>query len=47
LAGIAKIKTKHEFLIFEGEEILMSIDYYEDNRIVIKIGDINTVLSGS
>jgi hypothetical protein len=43
-AGMLSIKTKHEFLLFEAEEDFITVDYYEENRLVIRVGDIDMVL---
>lgn len=41
------IKTKHEFLMFKlkgPEGFLGSIDFYIDDRVLVSIGNIDTVI---
>jgi hypothetical protein len=39
LASIAKISKVHHFLVFETDKFLIAVDYYEHNRLVVRMGD--------
>ena len=43
-ASIFGINTKHEFLLFETSRFLITVDFYEGNRIRIRVGDVMKVL---
>ena len=36
---MAKINKSHEFLVFETDVFVITVDYYIDNRLVIRMGD--------
>jgi hypothetical protein len=42
-AKIGNIKEEHQFLILQTSHFLVSIDFYIQNRLVIRIGDRNFV----
>jgi len=44
LASVANIDKKHHFLVFETDTFLMTVDYYEKNELVIRIGDHSFVM---
>ena len=38
-ASVAKINKAHEFLVFETDVFTITVDYYINNRLVIRMGD--------
>ena len=39
IAAIANINTFHHFLVFTTDRFLMAVDFYSDNRLVLRMGD--------
>lgn len=46
-AKVVQINIRHEFLVFETELFLITVDFYENNRVLIRIGDPNFVFEES
>jgi hypothetical protein len=38
-ASLAKISKTHQFLVFETDLFLITVDFYAENRLVLRIGD--------
>jgi hypothetical protein len=38
-AKVASIKEEHQFLLVKTEHFLVTVDYYLNSRVVIRIGD--------
>ena len=38
-AKVASIKEEHQFLLIKSEHFLVTVDYYLNNRVVVRIGD--------
>ena len=48
VAKLVKLSTKHEFIIFKLDEIeaIGSIDFYNSNKVVVRIGNNQTLFEG-
>jgi hypothetical protein len=44
LTTITGIKREHEFMYFETDKFMLTVDYYLENRLVIRIGNEEMVL---
>jgi hypothetical protein len=38
-AKLVRIKEEHRFLLLRAEPFMITVDYYLDNRLVVRIGD--------
>ena len=43
-ATVAQVEKTHQFLLFRSNAFLLTVDYYEKNRLVVRIGDGQFVL---
>lgn len=46
MATMVGIKKAHEFLVFETDLFLITVDYYAESRLVIRVGDADMVFEG-